>query len=141
MCATYLETLVIHNCPNFSIAGLRRLVQSRLGINGNEWYPSTMRIRAIEFSGNVPWVSHADRVWFRGNWVTFYQKSQSRFPVRHVISYPCSGPLSESHWPAAMTLTRSQGLLAISTRRTSVHRSQVTHSSSSPPFETCDHKT
>jgi hypothetical protein len=72
MFARYMETLRIHNCPNFSIAALRRLVEFRLGVDVDNWNPPTRQIRAITLSGDVPSVSEADRAWFVGNSITFY---------------------------------------------------------------------
>jgi hypothetical protein len=69
MYARYMETLILHDCPNVSIAALRRLVESRLGVDVDNWNPP---IRAITLSGDVPSISQADRAWFARNSITFY---------------------------------------------------------------------
>jgi hypothetical protein len=68
-CATFLEHLNIQNCPNFSVAALRRFVESRLDLplNDDPSNPVTPRIQRIRFSGNVPSVSEVEQAWFDAN--------------------------------------------------------------------------
>jgi hypothetical protein len=77
-CATYLRALTICNCSNFSIAALRRFVESRLhfphlSYNGDELTPMVTRVRILHLSGNIPPISEADRAWFVANVSEFYE--------------------------------------------------------------------
>jgi hypothetical protein len=69
-CTAYMDHLHIHNCPNFSIAALRRFVESRLDLpvdNDNPWNQVTPRVRSVHLSGNVPSMSQAEKAWFDTN--------------------------------------------------------------------------
>jgi hypothetical protein len=68
-CAQFLERLNIQNCPNFSVAALRRFVESRLDLpfNHHVFNRVTPRIKDIQLSGNVPTVSQVEQSWFDAN--------------------------------------------------------------------------
>jgi hypothetical protein len=79
-CATYLRTLTIRNCSNFSIAALRRFVESRLHLPGIskhddfwQWNSIATRVRRLHLYGNIPPISVADRTWFVANVSEFYE--------------------------------------------------------------------
>jgi hypothetical protein len=76
-CARYLRALDISDCSNFSIAALRRFVESRLclpGLSGNEhWDPVATRIRTLHLINSAPSISDADRAWFVANVPHFRQ--------------------------------------------------------------------
>jgi hypothetical protein len=69
ICAKYVRDLWIHNCPNFSILALRRLVESRLDFphNFDPDNPTPTKIDWIFLNGNVPSISQEDRAWFVDN--------------------------------------------------------------------------
>jgi hypothetical protein len=69
-CTAYVEYLKIGNCPSFSIAALRRFVDSRLDLpadNDDPWNSVTPRIRNIHLYGNVPSMSEEEQAWFDAN--------------------------------------------------------------------------
>jgi hypothetical protein len=79
-CATYIRTLSITNCLNFSVAALRRLVESRLHLppeNNDQWNPTTTRLDGLFLEGNIPLISEADSAWFVANVPTFRYYSGS----------------------------------------------------------------
>jgi hypothetical protein len=74
-CATYIRTLTIIDCSNFSIAALRRFIESRLHLPPDDldpWNPIMTRVQHLHISGNVPSMSEADRAWFGANVAQFY---------------------------------------------------------------------
>jgi hypothetical protein len=74
-CAAYVERVNIHDCPNFSIAALRRFVESRLNLpvsNDDPWNYVIPRIQSIRCSGNVPSISSVEKAWFGANLVTAF---------------------------------------------------------------------
>jgi hypothetical protein len=69
-CATFLEHLRIQDCPNFSVAALRRFVESRLNLplNHDLFNPVSPRLQRLQILGsNVPSVSQVERAWFDAN--------------------------------------------------------------------------
>jgi hypothetical protein len=81
--ATYMRTLLIIDSSNFSIAALRRFVESRLHLppdNGNQWNPIATRVQRLCLYDNVPSISEADRAWFVANVPRFchYGRKDSR---------------------------------------------------------------
>jgi hypothetical protein len=67
-CAAYLERLEIYDCSNFTVAALRRFVESRLGLPVDDlWNQDSPRVRSIRFHGNVPSMSQAEKAWFDAN--------------------------------------------------------------------------
>jgi hypothetical protein len=63
---TRVANLTIKDCPNFSVAALRRFVESRLDLPDVNflWVNVTPRIRSVRFVGNVPAMSQAEKAWF-----------------------------------------------------------------------------
>jgi hypothetical protein len=80
-CAAYLEDLKIRNCSNFSVAALRRFVESRLHlpVDNDLWNQVTTRVHDIQLYGNVPSMSQAEKAWFEANLIYF--------SVRHARLY------------------------------------------------------
>ena len=74
-CVTYMRSLTISNCLNFSIAALRRLVESRLHLPDpplDEWMSIATQIQSLQLFGDLPPISEADRAWFAANVPEFY---------------------------------------------------------------------
>jgi hypothetical protein len=73
ICAPYVRGLSIHDCPNFSVAALRRLVKSKLHLPPvPNWELISTRFERIAVSGDVPPFSPEDVAWFWGNVTHFY---------------------------------------------------------------------
>ena len=69
-CAAYLRTLSINNCSNFSIAALRRFIESRLHLPPDivdQWDPVMIPVQSLYLSGNIPSIEEEDRAWFEAN--------------------------------------------------------------------------
>ena len=65
MCARLMNNLDIVNCPNFSVAALKRLVAARLTA---PFHPDHgPRMEYVHVSGHVPDLSPEDRLWFNEN--------------------------------------------------------------------------
>jgi hypothetical protein len=74
--APYMRELSIHDCPNFSVAALRRLVESKSHLPlvpafPNHWELISTRYQRIDVSGDAPPFSPEDVAWFRDN-VTYF---------------------------------------------------------------------
>jgi hypothetical protein len=67
-CAIGVDYLTIQDCPNFSVAALRRFVESRSShvndIDKDLWVSP---ICSIQFYGNVPSMSQEEQAWFDAN--------------------------------------------------------------------------
>jgi hypothetical protein len=59
VCASGAYNLFVSNCPNFSVAALKRLVAARL-----DTPPYTGQFQMISVRGDVPVLSAEDRLWF-----------------------------------------------------------------------------
>jgi hypothetical protein len=87
-CAKCVEHLTIRNCPNFSIAALRRFVESRLKLLANTddpWIPVTPRIQSIQVFGNVALISQADSAWFGANLKTIWKWPDECYVFQHIM--------------------------------------------------------
>jgi hypothetical protein len=72
-CASYLEDLEITKAPNFSVAALRRFLESRLDLpveNDDPWNQVTPRVHSIRTFTDVPSMSRAEKAWFDANLTT-----------------------------------------------------------------------
>jgi hypothetical protein len=71
--APYLQTLSIYSPPNFSVAALRRFVESRLDlpVDVEQSDPVTTRIHNIYLFSNALPVSREDKGWFVANLTGF----------------------------------------------------------------------
>jgi hypothetical protein len=67
VCAPGAFKLLIVDCPNFSVAALKRLVAARLDAP-----PYTGQFEMIEVLGDVPVLSAEDRLWFDEKVLEFY---------------------------------------------------------------------
>jgi hypothetical protein len=65
----HLRTIILTDCPNFSIAALRRLVESRAHLPFDDGLAQMIdaQIDMVFLFGNVPSISEADGAWFEEN--------------------------------------------------------------------------
>jgi hypothetical protein len=80
--ARYLRSLTLIDCPNFSIAALQRLVESRLHLpchpgHGIDPTSEEIRIQVLSLAGNLPSMSEAEGAWFEQhvNVINFVKES------------------------------------------------------------------
>ena len=76
-CAPYVRSFDIYECPNFSVAALRGLVESKLHLTlapelPNHLEPIFTRFERICVSDGAPPFSPEDVAWFRDNVTYFY---------------------------------------------------------------------
>jgi hypothetical protein len=65
----YLRTIILTDCPNFSIAALQRFVASRAHLPYDPGFGEIReaQIDYLHLFGNVPSMSEADKAWFEGH--------------------------------------------------------------------------
>jgi hypothetical protein len=82
-CATYVRSLTIADCSNFSISALRRFVESRLHLpphNDDEWNPSATRVQHLHLFNNLPPISEADRERMMDGCLSLYRSTRQTTP-------------------------------------------------------------